>query len=322
LRTLHISLFISFVFILLTGCFSSKPKPFIYPKWFTQLRSDTPISYYASAEGASKKEAISTALNGIASKISVSIESSYSSHTQSAGDQYSKSSEKRINNKVKKIELTSYRVIKFKVIDGKYLVLLSLDRSENANIKVDKVNVAIQNANRTLNTPYTNNVLKLKALNLLLKDIEQNIIPMCFIVKSLDNSIEVDSKITKLLEIKSKIKIFKNNLSFGFLNNKYPLYKNVISELLSEEKLSLLYDATLIISISAKEEQVKVMNNYVHKAKITIFILENNQIVTQKLIIVGAKSTTSFAQAKEFSIKDFRQKLKDDHTLNKLIGLE
>ena len=74
------SLFIWLIFIF-TGCsqVAIKTNDVVkYPSWYNTIQKDTNKFYFSSNEGDTKKEAISKALNDIASKISISVSSTYS----------------------------------------------------------------------------------------------------------------------------------------------------------------------------------------------------------------------------------------------------
>ena len=89
--------------VVFSGCLGGSKQPVVkYPTWYTKLHQDSKIILYATAEAYSEKEAVTLALNSIASKISVSVESSYTSTTNSSRNSYSKNTQQNIKNRCKK----------------------------------------------------------------------------------------------------------------------------------------------------------------------------------------------------------------------------
>ena len=308
------------VLFILSSC--SSPKQTIkYPKWFYEGQGDTKLYYYGIGEGGTKQEAKLNALNDIASKISTEIKSSFTSTTSSFNETYSKSSSKNIIAKVKNIEFSSFKIVNsFKLSNNKYVVLLSIDRIKNANIKIDKISAKIKALQQKIKLNL-NDIYKLKLGNKIYKTIEDDIIPEIFVVKSLDNDKDITKYIDSMLEIKKEILSFGAGVSFNIIG-KNIAYNNVLKEEISDKGFSFKTSKKSVkIYLSVKESSLKVMGNNILKAVINIKIKANNALIAQKIIKLAGKSRTSLKQAKEFAIIEFKNKLKKDNILKKLLGL-
>jgi hypothetical protein len=318
LRTIIIGLFMMFV---VTGCFHNNPKPIQYPKWYNNTIQDTATTYYGTAEGSSKKEAITNALNEIASKVSISIESTFQSNTISSNTQYQKIISKNVKNEVKKIEFTQYNIVKFKKIsNNKFIVRVSIDKEANAKITQKRIETKLKEYKQLL-AQKNNLATKLKQYNKILKEIINNLIPKCFIVKTLYNTQTIDMKLDELLSLQEAIQKFIANISFKIDSNKSG-YDKVIAQILSEKNYTVVTtNPNIYIKIDAKEQKISAVGYKILKTKITITIYENKKIIGTKVLTVGAKSLTNYNQAKEFALKDFKNKLKSNNTLNLLLGI-
>jgi len=313
--------------ILNTGCFSHKNKTVKYPNWFYNIKKDTTVFYYGSGEGSSKKEAVTNALNEIASKVSVSISSTFDSTTSITttknSNGYVKTINKNVQNKVKKIEFSSYKVIKFQQLTkNKCVVFISVNRLTNAQLMLDKINTKIDEYNNTLKQTNLNIASKLKQYINVSDEITNKTLPDCFIAKSLYNDEDISKSIQKLLDIKTTIDNFRNSISFSIVSDNIKGYKDVIAELLSQKKFAIVpSNSTITIKLSVKEDQVKSMGNYIIKSKVIITAVSNGDVIATKVLIVGAKSIANYNQAKEFTLKSLKVKLKKQKVFKEMLGI-
>jgi hypothetical protein len=307
-----------------TGC--GKPKPIVYPKWFNSISKDTTLFYYGVGEGRTKQEAVTNALNEIASKVSVSIQSSFSSITNvnkiGKDTNYIKHITNNVQNKVKKIEFSSYKVVKFKMLSAnKYIVSIAVNRLDNAQLMLDKIDTNIEKYNQILNSNKLNVATRLKNYMKISDTIDKELLPNCFIVKSLNDSGDTDSSIKKLLDIKLKISNFKNGLVFNIVGNNISGYKEIISELLTKNKLTVARKSNIDIKLSVNESNINSLGYYIKKVKVVISIISNNKLIATKVIVVGGKSLANYSQAKEFALNNFKKKMIDKKVLKELLGI-
>jgi len=317
------NIFILFFILIYSGCYSSKAKN-VYPQWFNSVKQDSPIFYYNVDEGDSKQDAITRALNGIASRVSVSVQSTFKSSTTSSDGVYSHTVNQNIQNKVKKIEFSSYKILKSKVLpNNKVIVSISVNRVDNAQIMLDKVNMNIKQYKKVLNAS-SNLATKIKQYSSILHDIDSKMLPQCFISKSLYSTDDVDVAIKQLNDIKVQVQKFLNNITFKIVSNgNISGYKEVIVEKLSSKHMTLVQDqaSDLIISIKVQETQLKSLGKYIIKSKIKLTVSANNDVVGEKELITGGSSQANYNQAREFAIQNFKKKLEQENILKTLIGI-
>jgi len=300
------SFILSIAIIFFSSCSSPKPKE-SYPSWFYSSQ-DNGVYYYGSGEGNTKNIATIQALNDIASKISTSIESSIVATTNSNGKNYSKTITQNIKNEVQKIDFHNYEVLKLKKINNKNIILLRINKKETALFKLDKLKLKIKTYKQAINSNL-NIIHKLKNLKTINKKIQHSI-SQAFIIKSLYKSKDIDNQIHTLMSLQVKIKSFKNNTSFYIASNDD--YSRIISENILSSGFKIKKSSkSIIIKTKITQKKIRLMGYFILKVKVNISIYHKNNLISTKIINAGAKSSTSYKQAREFAIIDFKKKMVD-----------
>lgn len=321
LKKAKLIVFSAISLFLLTGCLPKKEVKVSYPNWYTSLQKDSTLFYYGTGEGYSKKEAVINALNDIASKVNISIESSISTNKVMTSGTYNRTIHQNIKNKVKKIDFSNYAIKQSKALDnGKIIVLVQVNRVKNAEIISDKISKEIKDINNILNTRFKNITYKLKEYNNIYSKIDKELLPKCFIAKSLSDNINIDSKIDKLLNIKKKVDSFKNSITFSIKSNNSKYTTALVNEI-SQKGYTINKKAKIKLVLNIKEEKKSILGNYIIKSVINITAKEGNSIISQDRIITGAKSRSNYTQAREFASKQFKTELSKKNILNKLLGI-
>jgi len=310
---------------LLSGCSSTKNEP-NYPQWYTKIHKDSPIYLHGLGESSSKKGAIAIALNEIASKITVSIESSYSSTTNVSGKNYNKSIQKTIKNSIKKIEFTNYKVLKEVVLSNNtYAVLVQVDRLDLAHSLEIKIADEIKSANTKLNSKFNNFTLKLKTMAKI-----QNSIPSIksniFILGTLDEMMDIKKYLSSINQINKKINKIKNMTTMSITNTTTSQndYTKVLSSIITQKGFSVVKDnPDLHITVDTKEQEISSMGNKIIKAnvEITIFNKSKTKVIGTKKFVTGGKSRANFSQAHEFSTRNFKDKILKENILSDILGI-
>ncbi|NPA54922.1 MAG: hypothetical protein GXO40_00990 [Epsilonproteobacteria bacterium] len=297
---------VMFVLVMLFyGCVSI---PISYPKWVTTIKPDTIRYYYATAEGYTQKEAIENALDAIASKISVTINSSYQSSLVVINDKYTKTIQNTILANVKNIEFVDYKILKSQKIGDKYFVLISVDRIKNAQAIIDKIKLHIHNYQLALQKK--NFKIYLRILKQLKTDLAQ-----CFIAKSLYNSADVNLTIAKLMDLQSQIHTFLNSLSFT-IKSPYPQLNSIIKEVLTKQGFNISNHGNTIITLQARIKKYKLIDYYIYQEDIDIKMYYKHKLISLDTLSVAGKSVINYQQAKENMLINFRDKFYDIITKN------
>jgi len=315
-------LFIGLLLLTLIGCVNTPS----YPDWFNQAKSDTAQYAYGMKSGSNKEEAVSHALNEIASKIKVSVESTSTIHTErkieNDEENYKKELSRTIRNHVEKIEFSNYKIKKEqKLSEDKYIVLVEVDKALNAQLLLKKIDANIAQYNQLISSKDTNPITTVKKFHKNIKQIKEKDLIDCSIVQSFTPNSTVDGYISKLLSIKKTMEQYQSNILFSIKGNDKS-YQDVLIEQISSKGFRTTKEASNIsISIDVKEKELKVLGNNILKATVQLTVQSNNAIIGKSRLIVGAKSRTSYQQAKNFALKNFEKRLASEHIIENLLGI-
>jgi len=310
------------VALLIIGCAGSPS----YPDWFSKTPTDTAQYIYASRDGSTKEEAISNALNAIASKIRVSVESSSSISTNIRTDnndeEYSKDSTQTIKNHVQKIEFSNYVVKKEKKLsDEKYVVLVQVDKALNAKLLLNKIDTDIAKYNQLLATNHKNPIATVKTYNQSIKQIKNRNLIDCSTVKNFMPNSNVNEKINQLLEIEKKMTKYQGNIIFAIKGNN-SAYQDILVKQITEKGFRTSGGSSSItISMNVNETKLKVLGNNILKSTIELSVKSAGTVIGQSRIMVGAKSRTGYDQARDFTLQKFEAKLRNEKIIENLLGI-
>jgi len=309
--------------IFFLGCSNNQPKPTIYPNWYTNQQNDTLSILYAKSEAYTQEEAISSALNIIASKINISIESSFRSVINSSKNSYSKSTQQNIKNSVKKIDFTNYKVVKKeKLSNGKIIVLVKIDKNILSRSLELKIENNIKKYNAILFSKYSNITSKIKTYKQTALDIKKSETSV-YLLENLNPLSSTKLYLTKLNTLINKIDIFNNSITFRLSSNSLGKeFKEELSSLITQKGFSITtYNPDIDLKLFISKKDISVLDYKVSKVVVNITAKEKTSLIGQKNITVGGKSISSFNQANQFAVKNFRNKLIKEDILKKLLGI-
>ena len=310
------------IVLFLTACMGSPS----YPDWYKKLNQDTSRYAYGTGEGYDKEEAVIRALNVIASKISVSVESTSTSNinitTEDGEESYHRNVNQNVVNYVEKVELSNYKVQKVEEIDdNKYAVLVRVDKELNANLLLSKIDEHIKEYNQLLSGKGSNPVETFKRYGRAKARIENEDMKNCSIAKGLYPSSRSSERSNILIDIKNKMKQYQDTVSFSVQCNLKGYENILVDEISSKGFATQGAGSSIQIVGKIQEKELAVMGNNILKAKIELSVQYNGMLLGKELLSVGAKSRTSYKQAKEFTLRNFRKRLKEKHIIEKLLGI-
>ena len=315
---------ILFSLLLITGCMEPKPQQTttVYPAWFSQTLQDSSQFYYATAQGSNKTDAINNALNFIASKISVSVGSDFQSTTTVSQTDYTKSSQLNVNNHVEKIHFNNYTIIQEKQVTNHYFVAIKVNRIALAQSLKSKILKHLSTIQSTLNMQYKNSVAKLRHY----KKVEENfssIDRQITLLASVNPQADTQKYILQRNSFYNRIHKFFQTISFTLqgADNKY---KQKIYAFITQKGYKVTkYRATIRLHIRVKKQKIISLGYKILKGVITIQVFDSKKrsILGEKRIIVAGKSISSFAQADEFMLHNFTQKIQNQKLLRSLLGI-
>ncbi len=313
----------SLLLVLMSGCMSPKPKLVeTYPTWFEQSLSDSDIYYYAVADGKNREDAIASALNQIASKISISIKSKFTSNTVVDNNSYAKSSQMDVSNTVEKIHFNNYVVLHEKRLKNVYLISLKVNKTELAQSLENKIRSRFTNISNSLNMHYKNSVLKLRNYTKILNSLK-SLKKQIYILSSVNKRVSVKKYLMQLSEIRDIILKFRDSVTFHIQgsSNKYTkaLYEFITSKGYKINKRHAL----IRLQISVTKKRIHVLGYKVIKGIVVLRVIgkHNASVLGEKRLLLGGKSISNFTQADEFMLNSFKAKLETNKILSGLLGI-
>lgn len=316
-----ISLVVLLFFI--TGCMSAKLKPVqAYPVWFSQRLHDSASYYYAVAEGKNKNDATANALNQIASKISVSIESKFESNTVIDNNKYNKYAQIDVSSQVGKIHFNNYAIVNEQQLAQHYFVFLKVNKIELANALQSEINSDFTNTSNKLKMRYKNNVLKLRNYTKVLHSLHA-LKKKVYIFSSIKKQANIKVYLAKLSNIKNTISKFRDSVTFHIQGSKSK-YVKVLYDVITQKGYKInKYKGLVTLSISINKNMIHSLGYKIIKAVVVLRVVgkKDASILGEKRLILGGKSISSFAQADEFMLSSFRKKLENKKILSGLLGI-
>ena len=224
----------------------ANPQP---PKWLINPPKDNSLYFYAAGEGYTKKEAVKSALNDIASRINVKITSEFVINKGSYNNKIYNDTYRLIKAEVKNIKL-NYEILKTKKIDKKIYVLLRVNKEKLITSLKSDINNEIKRLTSLLKTE--NPCKKVKNAYIVLqklKSLNSKISILNYFTPSTYDTKNIYNTALKLKNTPFKIKTdnFKNE-SLSLLSEFFNITnraKNLITINTSYKKLKL-FDYYLI----------------------------------------------------------------------------
>lgn len=236
-------LLVSFILALfLSGCFqqpSSAPSSsYSIPKWYLNPIPNSNIYLYGVGEGKTLKEAKNNALNDMASRLSVTIDSSIqqykniTSSNTSVGN-YQKKLTQNINVEVKKINFTNASVTNSEILNNSFFVQMKVNRQELFNAHKNAFDLTEQtiqtNVKQSSSLPILERIYALKQLEPTLEKATSQ----ALILNAIENSFVVQPFVKNYQDIQNQAQTLKNNL-------RVKLSTNLTQKHFANELLSLL----------------------------------------------------------------------------------
>jgi hypothetical protein len=306
-----------FLSLLLSGCMGGSPKPDAstnsLPSWYLNTSADSPFYYYGVGSGASKSEAINEALNQIAGKISVVVESTFKSKQKSSMNNgkssFSNEVDQSIKAKIQGIKFSNYKVSKNAQIGKKIYLLVKVDREALFKSKLKELNAIDVNIDSEWKrSENLTNFEKIKLSSAIQKDII-NAKAMFPILTAIKNDFLDASYNSKYNDYNSKFSKLKDNIYAYIKKGNSPKFESIVRKYLSQygiklvDKLSSSTKSLIIIEVKKESKQLpfKLKNNKFVKVTVQI----NTYSSKNKLL---AKNSVSVKNVSKISVKDASNK--------------
>lgn len=322
---------IAFAFV---GCATKKEVPLMQkkalPSWYTNPPLTTQTKLYALGEGESKEVAITNALSMMASTLSVSIESKFSSKKfveEGTYNTHQQTTLSEIQSDVKKIRISNYEVVEAKELGfRKYIVLIASDKKRLFESLKSELDQKFALADAELGSLHLHHALEqldiYKKVLHKLEDVPDTIV----VINVLENSFHGESFLAKIQKLKNSHAALLASISFEIETDENS--KNLqapIREALGAKKVQ-------IDNSSAKTHFKIIIRSDVQRASSYGFLLARSAIEisvkdTKNSIIAGNKlnitgqSTQGYEIAKQSVAIKFGEMIQKEG-IGKILGLE
>lgn len=300
------------VALFLAACGNSKqlvvaPKKSL-PIWYKMPSKTTDTTLYATGQGQDKKEAITNALTMMASTLSVSVASKFSSKTvenQGIKDNYQITNVSEVNSDVKKTRISHYELVNADSLGfKKYIVQIKSDKKKLFDSMHNELQQKFYVVEKRQSTLENYNALKqlqmYETSRTMLKETPNELI----VLNVLNNDFDASEYVNALEKLESDYNTLESKITFSISSNadasnlKMPIQSGLSSKKLAVKKSSGKYHFR--VRINSKIEKASSYGFTLARSAISITTKDyrGNIIASNKLNITG-QSTQGFAIAKE-----------------------
>jgi hypothetical protein len=280
------------------------------PAWFLETKADNDASYYGYGSSETKEEAIKNALSDVASKIAVTIESSFSSTQSVSGENVEKEQRNEILSNVKKMNFNNYEVLKTASdsdTDEVY-VLVRVDRDQLLEEKQSELDVAHSKLSSELSTlEGISEIEKYKILRDISADVQQ-LYDTAMLAKSISPAFDPSRYLSFYTRYKTQLTETRSRITIMIVadDSVAKNFTKVFAAYLSKQGIKVSptrANAKLTLSATAKERKVQSTNEAIQNAKFALITLtttlENSskvEIATNAFTFTN-NSSSSYADA-------------------------
>jgi len=325
---------LSFALFFLAGCGADKKSVVVptktAPTWYTKAPLSNGSDLYAVGEGKSKKEAISNALNLMASTLSVSISSSYNAKTVVKEGSVSTSEgvyANEVQSDVKEIRISNYEVLNAESLGfKKYAVLLKSNKKKLFDSMLQETEQKLKIINDKEQTYLLSNGLKKLVFYREAQESLKNLPNTLIVMNVLNPTFKGEKYLEQIEKIDAKYEQTLKGLSFSIDTDRNSAnLKTPISKGLSAKKLKInrsVSNMHFSISIASKIQKANAYGFTLARSEISIVTRDtkNNIVGSNSLHIVGQSS-----QGYEVAKQDIAFRLNtliEKEGIAKVIGLD
>ena len=303
----------------------------IVPSWYiNQTKSDS-NTLYSVGEGEDKASAIANALNNMASTLSVSIESDFTTKSvvrDGLVSSVQRDSTSEIRSKVKKIRISDYQIINTEEFGFlRYLVAIKSDKYKLFTSLNKELNQNFSIIQRKYEEASEFNTLKKLSIYKKAKESLGDVKNTLIVMHSLNAGFDDKAYLSKVLEIENRYESLLSKITFSIDANEDA--KNLMDSVangLSLEKYKIIKKSTgknhFTIRIVSSTSQAASYGFNLARSAISITVKDNDATVigSNKLNLTG-QSTQGYAIAKENVSVKLNAAILENGIAN-IIGLE
>jgi hypothetical protein len=306
----------------------------VMPDWILNPLRSNAQKYYAIGEGKTQEEAKISALNQIASEISVSISSSLEVNKKATQNSYTKDVQSTVNATVEQINFTSATIEKNHFLNNRFYSLVSVNRSALFNASKSDLDKKMTEVDALWKFVQKDGVFELLVQEQKLSKLISETLVLSSLVKSINASFDEKPYDTKLNGIANSMRNQKSNMAVVVSSSNANVYADVLKNSLAANGIKIVNSQALnskmlkiSISKSATQRFVKTTSAALKDAtfaNVDIYIKTQNHLnktVAQNVVKVTNISKTSYNDAVNNSSK-FQNVLDEEGLLFVLTGKE
>lgn len=242
------------------------------PSWFTETKADTASQYYGYGTGETQEDAVKAALNEIASKIAVTIESRYASMQTVSGEGFVNERKNEILANVKKMKFNNHEVMKSVNDSDEIYVLVRVDREQLLEEKKSELDILSSKlSEEQASIQNMSDIEKYKTI-MMLEDDLKTLNETFFMSKSIVSSFEGDRyselyKNFKKMMVNSKSGIVLSIDGDTIVSKNYA---KVFANYLSKQGIKVSQtkaNAILMVTANTKEKKVESTSEAIQNSK-------------------------------------------------------
>jgi len=298
------------------------------PEWYLNPSKDNDIFWFDSGQGIDKEKAVISALNNIASKISVTVNSDFHNVTKEINGIPDSFSESKIELSVNKTTFPGFEIVRIGQINNTTYVIVKVNKQKFIEAKNNDFNLK-------------NNQINL-LFNQIKKQHELDILKHKDDLKKQIEEAEPIAKILSTFNVKSPLKIcisdytnFINILNSKIASLNFCIYNDPQTKIIADHIKELLTNENIHIvnriSNNKKSAVIKLKGN-IHKlildgeylVKLTTDIIVktgSNRVISNKKHNTSGSSVINYDMAIKNASMAFYNKAKKDGIL-KILGLQ
>lgn len=321
------------VMVVFAGCTAKQEVPLMQkkalPSWYTNPPLTTQTKLYALGEGESKEIAITNALSMMASTLSVSIESKFSSKKfveEGTYNTHQQTTLSEIQSDVKKIRISNYEVVEAKELGfRKHIVLIASDKKRLFESLKSELEQKFALADAQIGSLHLHHALEqITIYKKLLQELED--VPNTLVVMNvLQSSFQGDSFIQKIQKIKNSYAALLASISFEIETDESSQNLQApIREALNAKKVQLDNSSAKThfkIIIRSDIQRASSYGFTLARSAIEISVKDSSSIIAGNKLNITGQSTQGYEIAKQSVAIKFGEMIQKEG-IGKVLGLE
>ncbi|MGD9553678.1 MAG: LPP20 family lipoprotein [Arcobacteraceae bacterium] len=286
------------------------------PSWYVTPTPNSTLFLYGTGEGKSLEEAKNNALNDMASRLSVSLESTINQNKRLVSNTlqkeiYEKELTQNITLKVKEINFTNASVEHSQVVGNSFFVQMRVNRQElflhqkeQFMLSENHINTSIEHS---LSLPILEQIYALEKLNPTLEKAASQ----ALILTALHNSFQSNDYVQKYHNIALKKESLKHNLRIKLSSNlSQKHFANVLIQELNQEGYKITANEQNVeIRLNSTINYSVAMGWHIAKTTTVITVISQGKIVSNHIINSVGRSSSSQDNALVSASKYFKKEL-------------